>query len=141
MCRKEVGRLPKNIFYGQLPSAPRPVGRSKLRYKDALNGTQHTVNTENWEHFTGAGSVFPGAPFYETDEHMPSKRISQTAIVAELIVGHDGKGHREIERDCLVQISPKALNHFIKSMGLIYAFSPRNMVRVFENASIFTKEN
>jgi len=31
-----------------------------------------------------------------TDEHIRSKRTSQTAIVAELIVGHDGKGHRDV---------------------------------------------
>jgi len=39
--------------------------------------------------------MLPGAPFYKTDEHVRSKRTSQTAIVAELTVGHDGKGHRE----------------------------------------------
>jgi len=42
VCRIEDGRLPKDIFYGQLPSAPRPVqtplqGRTKKRFK----GTQH----------------------------------------------------------------------------------------------------
>jgi len=39
--------------------------------------------------------MLPGAPFSKTDEHIRSKRTSQTAIVAELIVGHDRKAHRE----------------------------------------------
>jgi len=30
-----------------------------------------------------------------TDERIRSKRTSQTAVVAELIDGQDGKGHRE----------------------------------------------
>ena len=31
----------------------------------------------------------------KTDEHIRFKCTSQTLIVAEVIVGHDGKGHRE----------------------------------------------
>jgi len=47
----EDGRLPKDILYGQLPSAPRPVGRPKLRYKDFLKRDLKAlnINTENWE--------------------------------------------------------------------------------------------
>ena len=36
VCRMEDGWLPKDVLYGQLPSAPRPAGRPKLRYKDVL---------------------------------------------------------------------------------------------------------
>jgi len=54
VCRMEDGRLPKDILYGQLPSAPRPVGRPKLHYKDVLK--RHlkalNINTENWEQLT-----------------------------------------------------------------------------------------
>jgi len=31
-----------------------------------------------------------------TNEHIRSKRRSQTAIAAELVVEHDGKGHRRL---------------------------------------------
>jgi len=33
VCRMEDGRLPKDIFYGQLSSAPRPVGRRNILFK------------------------------------------------------------------------------------------------------------
>jgi len=54
VCRMEDGRLPKDILYGQLPSAPRPVGRPKLRYKDVLKRALKAlnINTENWEQLT-----------------------------------------------------------------------------------------
>ena len=51
VCRMEDGRLPKDILYGQLPSAPRPVGCPKLRRKDVLKRYLKALNisTENWE--------------------------------------------------------------------------------------------
>jgi len=47
----EDGWLPKDNFYRQLPSAPRPVGRPKLRYKDVLKRDLKalSIDTENWE--------------------------------------------------------------------------------------------
>ena len=98
VCRIEDGRLQKKILYGQITSAPRPVVCPKLRYRDVLKRGLKAlnINTENWEHWHW--SVLPGAPLCKTDEHIRFKRTSQTAMVAELIVGHDGKGHRE-ERD------------------------------------------
>ena len=51
VCRMKDGRLPKDIFYRQLSSAPRPVGCTKLRYKDVLKRDLKalSINTENWE--------------------------------------------------------------------------------------------
>jgi len=50
----EDGRLPKDTLYGQLLSAPRPVGHPKLRYKDVLKRDLKApnINTENWEQLT-----------------------------------------------------------------------------------------
>ena len=49
--RMEDGRIPKDIFYGELASGSRPLGRPQLRFKDvakrdlkALN-----INVESWE--------------------------------------------------------------------------------------------
>jgi len=50
----EDRRLPKYIFFGQLPSAPRPLDRLKLCYKDVLKMHLEAlnINTENWEQLT-----------------------------------------------------------------------------------------
>ena len=53
VCRLEDDRLRKDI-YRRLPYSSRPVGRPKLRYKDALKRDLKTLNidTENWEQLT-----------------------------------------------------------------------------------------
>jgi len=56
-------------------------------------------------------SVLPGAPFYKTNEHIQFKCTSQTAIVAELIVGHDGKGHRESALMMVIRFAPSKNNN------------------------------
>ena len=36
VCRMEDNRLPKQVLYSELPNAPRPIGRPKLRFRDVL---------------------------------------------------------------------------------------------------------
>ena len=36
LVRMEDGRLPKQLFYGELSQGKRGIGRPKLRYKDSL---------------------------------------------------------------------------------------------------------
>ena len=121
VCRMEDGRLPKNVFYGQLLSAPQPAGRLTLRYKDVLKRDLKSLNINtkagnNWHWI-----VLPGVPFYKTDEHIRSKRTSQTAIAAELIVGNDGFGQiyfvqRETENVSMVH--SRAVAHSLKASVL-----------------------
>lgn len=51
ICRQDEGRLPKNIFYGELANSPRPRGRPKLRFKDVLKRdlTAFNIPTATWE--------------------------------------------------------------------------------------------
>jgi len=63
--------------------------------------------------------VIPGAPFYKTDERIRSKRAkyctSQSAIAAELIVGHDGKRH--IQR---TEVGTQATSKIATNMTFVY---------------------
>ena len=49
--RMEDGRIPKDVFYGQLASGSRRVGRPALRYKDACKRDMKACNidTTDWE--------------------------------------------------------------------------------------------
>ncbi|KAL7865388.1 hypothetical protein SRHO_G00106350 [Serrasalmus rhombeus] len=51
VCCMEDGRIPKDIFYGELASGKRPQGRPQLRYKDVCkcNMKALDINTEIWE--------------------------------------------------------------------------------------------
>jgi len=102
VCRMEDGQLPKDMLYGQLPSAPRPVGRRKLRYKDVLKRDLKAldINTVNWEQLTLERASWRS--LLQDRRAFGFTCTSQTAIVAELIVGHNGKA---IER--VVQLSVK----------------------------------
>ena len=49
--RMEDGRLPKDVFYGELASGSRPVGRPMLRYKDVCRRDMKSaeINPDLWE--------------------------------------------------------------------------------------------
>ena len=49
--RKEDGRIPKDLLYGELESGSRPVGRPKLRFKDVCKRDMLATGlpTGNWE--------------------------------------------------------------------------------------------
>ena len=51
VCRLDDGRLPKDIFYGELADAPRPRGRPRLRFKDVLKRDLAAFNipVASWE--------------------------------------------------------------------------------------------
>ena len=51
MHRKEDGRIPKDLLYGELESGSRPVGRPKLRFKDVCKRDMLATGlpTGNWE--------------------------------------------------------------------------------------------
>ena len=54
VCRVDDGRLPKDIFYGELADAPCPRGRPRLCYKDVLKRDMAAfgIPVATWE--TGA---------------------------------------------------------------------------------------
>ena len=70
VCRMEDDRLPKDILYGQLPSAPRLVSHPKLRYKDVLKRDLKALNVNTKK----LGTIDTGAWFLA----LPS--IRQTSI-------------------------------------------------------------
>ena len=49
--RREDGRLPKDVLYGELTSGSRPVGRPMLRYKDDRKTDMKSaeINPDSWE--------------------------------------------------------------------------------------------
>ena len=49
--RMEDGRIPKDLLYGELESGSRPIGRTKLRFKDVCKRDMLTTGlpTDNWE--------------------------------------------------------------------------------------------
>ncbi|XP_038073012.1 uncharacterized protein LOC119741333 [Patiria miniata] len=51
VCRQEDGRLPKDIFFGELAHAHRPRGRPKIRYKDVLKRDLRTfrIPVTSWQ--------------------------------------------------------------------------------------------
>ena len=51
VVRMEDGRLPKQLFYGELSQGKRGTGRPKLRYKDSLkaNLKKCNIDTATWE--------------------------------------------------------------------------------------------
>ena len=102
MCAewKMVGfrRTSSMVNYRLHPTCRSPQVPLHGRIRKGLKGTQHTryirKTGNNWH-----WSELPGALFYKTDEYIQFKRTSQTAIVAELIVGHDGKDRGERGRE------------------------------------------
>ena len=54
VVRMEENRIQRNMLYGQLPDAPRRVGRPRLRYKDKLKSNLKELKFDlaNWEQLT-----------------------------------------------------------------------------------------
>jgi hypothetical protein len=51
VCRMDDGRIPKDLFYGELADGSRPIGRPNLRYKDVLKRDMKYsgISVNNWE--------------------------------------------------------------------------------------------
>ena len=51
VSRMAESRIPKQTLYGELPNAPRPLGRPKLRYKDVVKRdlSSFSINKSDWE--------------------------------------------------------------------------------------------
>lgn len=51
VCRMADGRIPKDLFYGELAKGKRPVGRPHLRFKDVLKRDLKATNIrlQDWE--------------------------------------------------------------------------------------------
>jgi len=51
VCRMEDNRLPKQVLYSELPNAPRPIGRPKLRFRDVLKRGRNafSISSTSWE--------------------------------------------------------------------------------------------
>jgi len=51
VSRMEDNRLPKQILHSELPNAPRPIGRPKLRFRDVLKRDLNafSITSTSWE--------------------------------------------------------------------------------------------
>ena len=51
LARMEDTRIPKAVFFGQLSSGKRPIGRPRLCYKDTLQQNLKTcgITPDGWE--------------------------------------------------------------------------------------------
>ena len=87
VCRLDDGRLPKDIFYGELADAPSPRGRPRLCFKDVLKRDLGAFGRR--VHWIGP----PGALLSTQGVQSHYRPTLIIAIDAELIVVHDGTGH------------------------------------------------
>ena len=51
VTRTKVGRIPKDLLYGELTTGKRPTGRPQLRFKDVCKRDLQTpdINTDPWK--------------------------------------------------------------------------------------------
>jgi len=86
VCQMEDNRLPKQVLYSELPNAPRPIGRPKLRFRDVLkrdlnafsitstSGEKLTCNKREWKSAIETGKQTSKKSFLEDCEHRRTHR-------------------------------------------------------------------
>ena len=111
VVRMDDRRFPKQVFYGQLPNAPRKAGGQKLRYKDTVrhNLQRVDIRQDNWEVLASERVVWKGkinSGLKSFEEKRVNKMIEKNQLRHNLLSGITATEYicSKCQRDCRSRI-------------------------------------
>jgi hypothetical protein len=113
--RMENDRIPKRVFYGQLPEAPRHPGGQKLRLKDTLRKQLNEIGVtqDSWEELaldrtTWRKTIIEGSQKFE--ERRIAKMVAKHDQRHRILTGAINSAYicPQCNRDCLSRIGLSA---------------------------------